>query len=956
MTNQLTFEESLKPFFGNSNAANHFVAANYFAADDFTMAPNSSNAPETILSTVAANVMLAENYNNRNGMASNDIHHQYVDFIVRTALFHREIDRSTGMGSGLASVGQQIKNSIPVAMGRPLNMTAFGGLMMGAVNMGRGVGRAAGGEVISLNNLGVVANNNNFYDYIIGVLLLATYGADNPNELINDLNTLPARNIGLGAPATVMNIPDVVRNLVGTCSNANPIINNSGDICIYAYLSQPTSQNARDTIDAIVQRNGLTMATIAPQLENEMTSRLMGFLRTMISTIGPNVIFNAWQNTTKAGLINDLKNIFDAARKKPELQNALANTMVNGMVDVIKKNLNTQVNTTAIQGQRGSYKTLVDNAEASNLFDNVFNQKWLEIDGQARMFYRKHLHVFAKNRQTTGLTANETGWRDLMANDAEPVNITVPRDYLRLNLMKTDAGAADPLFVGTLPFVPVNHIDKIWYTDSNGNVTHIPHGDISVDTLKQIYLCVYKNDTAVNTPTTCQVGSHVLSLPSDWSVVVNDASDFDLNDIEIIRAHIKNNKDPQLAVAQHTPDFNNLFAEDMVTRISYFRDNGGMYRMENGKRIDYSSDKAITMDNCAGTQLKGDRSKCAKFVKDCIITGKPEDLTRCLGDLKNENMFNVALKEMDGVDPSVAVKIINTFNIGYENYADERYGNITRPRCFEDWIKDSSALKSSVRDVIQKNENLAAYLKGIICFVRSNPAILNTNLHIETNGNVTKSNEPADKYMTALGISFYNKPNPALEAAQGLSLLGTSVYRPAANIGALPFTNAVMGPSYMTAPIVGGLMSGGGSYIDSIRRKILRKELSSDLAQSVIQKAIVDLKASGWKLEDTNIADINDGIKTLATVEKRIFELHNVIRIFTNLTRFFKATGCNVPASIQRTVSINDIRSRKDTLEYLTKNLNDLQTCVGNNLSHQNTVVAGLAKQFASLFETTAGK
>jgi hypothetical protein len=380
--------------------------------------------------------------------------------------------------------------------------------------------------------------------------------------------------------------------------------------------------------------------------------------------------------------------------------------------------------------------------------------------------------------------------------------------------------------------------------------------------------------------------------------------------------------------------------------------------MENGQRIDYTED-TIRADNCAGTQLKGDNGKCLRFVRECILTGRPDDLSKCLDNLRDENMFKVAGDELQNVDPSIAIQILKTFGIGKVLKNDGAYGQIEVPQSYENWQDTVVAtMKPSVRDAIVGNESLRSYLKGVIAFVRANPVILNKKLRTSTEGRVDIQQSLDDLYLKQLGKKLFVNPlgnATRLSDSQSLMMYSTqtpflAVTAPGAMIS--PFSNTVIGAGSLVSPFN---MIGGGVFEDSVDRKLRRNEFSSDMLMILMTTVNEDLRRAGIVLKPVDQERIQNGIDELKKTEKRLLGLYGMLKLMSDLQTFFKSTGCAMGSGI-RELSVNDLRNRRDTLEYLAKNIGDLQSCVGNNMVQQNSMCSDLVKHFSALMDTSAGK
>ena len=53
----------------------------------------------------------------KNGMKDNDVNNEPIDFIVEAAHFHKQIDKGTGVGTGLGDADEAIEHYASVLMG-----------------------------------------------------------------------------------------------------------------------------------------------------------------------------------------------------------------------------------------------------------------------------------------------------------------------------------------------------------------------------------------------------------------------------------------------------------------------------------------------------------------------------------------------------------------------------------------------------------------------------------------------------------------------------------------------------------------------------------------------------------------------------------------------------------------------------------------------------------------------
>lgn len=84
----------LAPFFGNHGGAELFIKLfiEPTGANGYERSINETDAESIINNQYASQFMKAESYGRRDPISDNDVHPQFTDFLIQTALFHRAID------------------------------------------------------------------------------------------------------------------------------------------------------------------------------------------------------------------------------------------------------------------------------------------------------------------------------------------------------------------------------------------------------------------------------------------------------------------------------------------------------------------------------------------------------------------------------------------------------------------------------------------------------------------------------------------------------------------------------------------------------------------------------------------------------------------------------------------------------------------------------------------------
>jgi hypothetical protein len=87
-----SFYEDISPFFSNDGRGVQFVHFNY-KGNDYESSINTENNADSIMGEPLFQLMISNNYLSKApDQDNNDIHHDFVDFIIKTALYHRDLD------------------------------------------------------------------------------------------------------------------------------------------------------------------------------------------------------------------------------------------------------------------------------------------------------------------------------------------------------------------------------------------------------------------------------------------------------------------------------------------------------------------------------------------------------------------------------------------------------------------------------------------------------------------------------------------------------------------------------------------------------------------------------------------------------------------------------------------------------------------------------------------------
>lgn len=961
------FNQSIKHFCGDSQATGLFIEANYHG-NNYTQPINSEKSPELLEGTLVPNIMLVKNYNSHakiNGMKDNDIHNQYIDFIVRTALFHKELDSPTFVEKYLEIARKNLRAGIDHYVDMQLKDITFptGGnslhnLLTRATSVIDDAGSFRFKYSVSLSDLDIT-NTTKFYDYMnTHILSMILVNCNNSTGVGTTSKNISAFFINPNSGARSSKDIGNFSILKTQCEATRGVIwrsqtiSTANNLCLLPRFTD--SENPTSIVD--IFNHFKTSNTQLQNYRNAIYDIIIDVMYDHIAAL-----------YTELGGIEKLVNTYEGKSTVDEKKDLLKNWSLelnsNGnLLRDFKENLfvkifnyvEKQINLVSLP----KFVTLDKNTHANKLFENVF-LKWHTLDREAREFYRAHLHIFRKvGISHSNTKKEEAGWEDI-GDQVENLDFlkSLDRKEIRINLMKEFPGSINILFAKTLPYIPISSsqfINKIWYTPKNSAVP------VSVNVTKEtflqdLYMCVYNGQN-------CNIASSALNLPDTYSQVESNRNDFEISDIFVIKHFIESRK-PKTTPNENkvNKSFDALFVEDIVSRVSYKLDgNGNLYKIEGDTVTPYSIDDNITIDNCVGTRLAGNPLNCSRLVRDCLLSEDKNKLNECIDTMLEANMFDVAQSECQNVDPNVAIQILKTFDIGQVPTTDPVLGKILVPQSFSHWKETKlSSLKPKLQNAILKNNKLCDYLKGVIAFVTMNPAILNRHIGPDVKSSIVNQ-KIDDPYITALNktpyiIPYHTPQEQKLFTAQ--SLVNTIQYPqiPITSNAHInnPFNNILYGSNGIGVQASQSYrpMTGGASvHEESLMRKIKRNGSTSQLIKSLMDNLFEEMRLGGIPLNDIDRERIQDGIAKLARGEEKLGKYYGMLRTLTDLALFFKASGC-IPNhnTEKRELCLETIKSRSDTIEYLYQNIGTVKKCIGEGIDSLDAQCKEIVGIYSSL-------
>ncbi|ARF09352.1 hypothetical protein Catovirus_2_301 [Catovirus CTV1] len=715
----VSIQKEKEAFFGGDGRSRLFLKF-FFAQGNYSQVINGGNA-DSIIGTDAWGVMSAMNHEDNAGMNDNDVHPDFTDFIVQTALFHREIDKSTKTGT------------IMDPLARAINDTVYDLLNVS-------------------NNFGLLTNNILPLNQpaLTGSASANTIASNLPSGTSNNLNTIIAilKSIGEG-------------RVPGSSSvDENTILNFNAPV---------GSISLKDYIDSYVGKSGVIGVN---ELREQILSnpKVLSELKNLANFVPnkkafANDVYDSVKKTLYDVMLNRftyiINNINNGALNNSILfSNKFKKDMIDEVIQAVKLGFDKVVS-------KNFNKNFVtaSNKYVEAFIDKVFGN-WDNLSDDSKNFY-KNLITLEK--------LGTSGWEPVTdAIEIEAKNVKVAKNNYRVNLRKVSIGEAAPFFWNLIPKVP-SVTPRIHYYDSIGKMLTVDLKTAALavnreDILREMYLALYQGNPFALMP----------GLPSAYDPLRNKSDFPKLWVDKVVRYSLFNIKEPS-AVPQSKFDDDDDEIFDLVTQDVWKRSGDKLYTVRNGKKIMHNLDdpdfvNMLTSSNkCFTTGAFGDKENCRLFMNECLLDHNPKNIMSCIRVMEKQDFAQSAKQEINNMTPIVALNLLKRFGFRtHEAFDSEANSSLTKVEKVGSWLKSYMKKKfddATVQTAIEGNEKILQYLNLVVDFVNANPSILNPGYGGSTEEKVGKI-EP-DSYAAELGIPL-RRDNTRAKALYDIEILGSS--------------------------------------------------------------------------------------------------------------------------------------------------------------------------------------
>jgi len=518
---------------------------------------------------------------------------------------------------------------------------------------------------------------------------------------------------------------------------------------------------------------------------------------------------------------------------------------------------------------------IVDPTKGDKLDDILTNWDSMSLD--TKDFYKTFVNIVNKD------------------NRSQQMQVGKSMTGYGFNLKKTDVGKAgtETLFGTTLPFLPKG------MEDEGGNA-------LKSDFLHQLY------DKALSRKVTFYGGAK--SVFEGWDSVLNVS--------KFVRSVMYVQKQIESGELKVSTPFGEIY--DLVTdKIYTINKDGKLVNNAGIEMTDVQYEKDVE-ENCFDTYTKD--PKCDQ-VFECLLSGEPKRLSRCLGKLASKDMYDVAISEVKKMNPTTLKKILDTFAI-----QSDKYGTLEAFIVWRDSLESRLSGKmdanraSQTASAILNNDKLLSYLKNIMDVIRTNPAL--NKSRDDTLSPLVAKTEDLYKYNGKL--QYFIRPTNIDRAGALSNQLGTLVQQlnvmpqnfPGLNS---PF-NVGFGNPYAGMQMMAMGMSGGGCIDETVV-----------MMEKVYATILDEMKSKGKDLVDSDKQRIQQALKQIKENNKQLELALNSLRSYTRLNTALNS-GIN-------SVSLTDIKDLSSKRVDLTSQVDNIGSSINRTYRDQIGLVTALLDQ-----------
>lgn len=674
---------------------------------------------------VLRSVALAENYRNKeSGMNGKDVHWEFTDFIVESALWHKSIDRSIkefGPVSQIDSYLNQVAELLGWAdISNPNeHKRLYNGSYQNRLNP-----RPHDTAFPSLHN---------FYYSISGDNLpnnLST-GTATYRSILDKLRAVPILGALYLVPVALV-LDNVNNGALGSASATSDskvqaltktIADAITDIVFSGYSINIPYFDETGAPGTVAKKYDLFADKSPEKLLHELLSGTSS--SATADVIGTKNWIASEINTLLISEVESLyqryANVKSAGDRQAVIDNTAAlRTQLVAFVKSVKEHASRIISSKVAQ-RIDVARTTLNNPGPMALYN-----KLIALTPDQFSFFADKITLFKKRgNEWAPVTTSQTTFPRMNGGS--------PSEY-RLNLIKNNG--ANPI-AKLLP--NLSGLTGVWYHDNQKSLQYyntplpIP-SDPTQSFFQKLYLTVYES-VPQGDKIEFTFGTQTLNLPSTLEQSYTrskNTTSFSTNDSAVISNEMKQGSNSSSGSSRFYE-----YMEDTYNRkFSY--DNGVL--MMDGRPFDQTYPNHTNPENstCGSSFAFNDAAKCKSYFQDVLLntSGSTEDkIDRCLGYLSG--LGNIKIDSLrdniaQQMHPEVALKTLRALNFGKVKRYNSAVGSeILMSQSVNEWcdsLDKKAGGKSSAASKVRSSEPIRTYLSLVVNFLNTNPVILNPDL------------------------------------------------------------------------------------------------------------------------------------------------------------------------------------------------------------------------------------
>jgi len=324
--------------------------------------------------------------------------------------------------------------------------------------------------------------------------------------------------------------------------------------------------------------------------------------------------------------------------------------------------------------------------------------------------------------------------------------------------------------------------------------------------------------------------------------------------------------------------------------------------------------------------------------------------------------------ELREMGPMVAKKLLKVFHVGITTapFIDKNGNNtkLVRPWSFTEWqtrVLDNkedlpAGWTTEFKRSVQNSDHLLNYIKGVIDFVRRNPAILNKdNIIIDNMEDDVDDEELEILRKSGFNIGTYTHPySDSVEEQSfiaGMMAQNVTAFAPVPTVFPQHASNAFVGVDGVMS--YNGLNSMGGG---SIPMEELFNTPHANQLSTVLIKLLRDLKKTGLTFDADLNGEITTFVQELGENERKLKEMIKVLTTLRNLQSFVRCydNGRHSGMVSGKILSLEEISSNRDLLQWLNYNVGDYENCIYKGMEYINAGSQQVLQAYNDLIQSSA--